>query len=687
MSDTDDIQVEASAQEIPGTLPVLPLRDTVVFPDTMIPLTIGQERSIKLIDDVLAGDRLLALVTSRDSEIEVPGPDLLYPIGTVGLAHKMIKLPDGTMRILVQGIQRVHIDKYIQEEPYLAAEISRVEDVAGESKQADALRASLLSVFSKIVALVPYLPEELEMAAANVEDPGPLAFLIASTMRIKAEDKQALLEENDVEKRMRKLIGILTRELDVLELGSKIQSDVRSEIDKGQREYFLRQQMRAIQQELGETNDQEAEITELRQKIDELKLPEEADKAARRELDRLANISPQSAEYPVIRTYLDWIVTLPWTVSSDDNLDVAHAREILDRDHYDLEKVKDRILEFLAVRKLKADLHGPILCFVGPPGVGKTSLGHSIAEAMGRKFERISVGGVRDEAEIRGHRRTYVGAMPGIIIRAMRDAGTNNPLFMIDEIDKTGADWRGDPSSALLEVLDPEQNSTFRDNAGYDAWSIAPAISWGDGRGTSLTLLTELNHLRRDGFDFGVPNLPGCQAGLGSRSVECSAGEIGRCVLTAQRERSNRRDKSGKRLAIKKVAGKVDAKCVRANSVVNGRDGTECKWGSGEANGQVGIHGSSNAIRKLVTRRRPIRHRTCIRFKTALKRKDGLVAAAQIFIAAHAPARTFHDAAGDAVEGPVLQAGDMVVASVHQAVQGHGALCHGGGSRQKSHNR
>ena len=464
MNDTDDIQIEASAQEIPGTLPVLPLRDTVVFPDTMIPLTIGQERSIKLIDDVLAGDRLLALVTSRDAEIEIPGPELLYPIGTVGLAHKMIKLPDGTMRILVQGLQRAHIDKFVQEEPYLAAEISKVEDVVGGSKQADALRASLLSVFSKIVALVPYLPEELEMAAANVEDPGPLAFLIASTMRIKAEDKQALLEENDVEKRMRMLIGILTRELDVLELGSKIQSDVRSEIDKGQREYFLRQQMRAIQQELGETNEQEAETTELRQKIDELKLPEEADKAARRELDRLANISPQSAEYPVIRTYLDWIVTLPWTVSSDDNLDVAHARGILDRDHYDLEKVKDRILEFLAVRKLKADLHGPILCFVGPPGVGKTSLGHSIAEAMGRKFERISVGGVRDEAEIRGHRRTYVGAMPGIIIRAMRDAGTNNPLFMIDEIDKTGADWRGDPSSALLEVLDPEQNVTFRDH-------------------------------------------------------------------------------------------------------------------------------------------------------------------------------------------------------------------------------
>jgi len=455
---------ENQAQDIPEILPVLPLRDTVVFPDTMIPLTIGQERSIKLIDDVLAGDRLLAMVASKDAEVETPGPDLLHPVGTVGLAHKMIKLPDGTMRILVQGLQRVRVAEFVREEPFLMARIEKIEDEARESREVDALRASLLSVFGKIVALVSYLPEELEMAAANVEEPGPLTFLIASTMRIKAEDKQELLEEDDVEQRMRKLIGILTRELDVLELGSKIQSDVRGEIDKSQREYFLRQQLKAIQQELGETDEQEAEVNELRRKIEELALPEEVDKAARRELDRLTKISPQSAEYPVIRTYLDWIITLPWSESSEDNLDVKHAREILDRDHYDLDKVKDRILEFLAVRKLKDDLHGPILCFVGPPGVGKTSLGHSIAEAMGRKFERISVGGVRDEAEIRGHRRTYVGAMPGIIIRAMRDAGTNNPLFMIDEIDKMGADWRGDPSSAMLEVLDPEQNVSFRDH-------------------------------------------------------------------------------------------------------------------------------------------------------------------------------------------------------------------------------
>jgi len=465
VSELDEVEVKVPDEsELPGELPVLPLRDTVVFPDTMIPLTVGQERSIRLIDEVLAADRLLVLVASKDAEIEVPGPDKLYSVGTVALAHKMVKLPDNTMRILVQGLQRVRITGYTAEEPYLKATIEKVEDVVVESKEVDALRANLLSVFSRIVSLVPYLPEELEMAAANVDEPGALAFLVASTMRIKTEDKQELLEEADVEQRLRKLTRILARELEVLELGSKIQSDVRSEIDKTQREYFLRQQLKAIQQELGETNEQEAEVNELRTKLDQLALPDDVRKAAEHELERLGQIQPASAEYPVIRTYLDWIVTLPWGISSDDNLDIKHAREILDRDHYDLDKVKDRILEYLAVRKLKSDLHGPILCFVGPPGVGKTSLGRSIAESMGRKFERISVGGVRDEAEIRGHRRTYVGAMPGIIIRAMRDAGTDNPLFMIDEIDKVGADWRGDPSSALLEVLDPEQNFTFRDH-------------------------------------------------------------------------------------------------------------------------------------------------------------------------------------------------------------------------------
>ena len=460
----EETPTDPDKQDIPGTLPVLPLRDTVVFPDTMIPLTIGQDRSVKLIDDVLAHNRMLMMVTSRNAELETPTPADLFEIGTVGLAHKMVKLPDGTMRILVQGLQRARTRTYVSEEPYLVADIEQIEDVAVEGVQIDALRAGLLNVFSKIVALVPYLPEELEMAAANIEEPGALAFLIASTMRIKTDEKQQLLEESNIERRLRLLTKILTQELEVLELGSKIQSDVKEEIDKSQREYFLRQQLKAIQAELGETDEQQAEVAELREKVEALNLPEEIDKAAHRELDRLSKIQSASAEYPVVRNYLDWIVSLPWSVSSDDNLDIPHARAILNRDHYDLEKVKDRILEYLSVRKLKADLHGPIICFVGPPGVGKTSLGKSIAAAMGRKFERISVGGVRDEAEIRGHRRTYVGAMPGIIVRAMRDAGTNNPLFMIDEIDKTGADWRGDPASALLEVLDPEQNFSFRDH-------------------------------------------------------------------------------------------------------------------------------------------------------------------------------------------------------------------------------
>jgi ATP-dependent Lon protease len=312
--------------------------------------------------------------------------------------------------------------------------------------------------------LVPYLPDELEMAAANIEDPAALGYFIASTMRLKTEEKQELLEEVDVSKRLRRLTTLMSRELEVLELGSKIQDQVQSEMDKSQREYVLRQQLKAIQEELGETDETQAEVNELREQIDQADLPEEVDKQARRELDRLSKLPPAAAEYGVIRTYLDWIVTLPWSVFTEDDLEIAHAREVLDEDHYDLEDVKDRILEFLAVQKLKSEVSGPILCFAGPPGVGKTSLGKSIARAMGRKFIRISVGGVRDESEIRGHRRTYVGAMPGTIIRAIRDAGSSNPVFMIDEIDKMGSDWRGDPSSAMLEVLDPEQNGTFRDH-------------------------------------------------------------------------------------------------------------------------------------------------------------------------------------------------------------------------------
>lgn len=448
----------------PKSIPILPLRDTVVFPEAIVPLAVGQSRSVKLIDHVLSGDKLVGLVAVKDPQVELPGPNDAYDIGTLSLVQKMMKSPDGTLRILVQGIRRIRVDHYLEEEPFLSAEVSNLDDLAEEGKELEALQRNLTSIYSRIVQLVPYLPEELEMAALNIENPSTLGFFIASTMRIGTEEKQQLLEEIDVARRLRHLTEIVNRELEVLELGSKIQTQVQSEMDKSQREYFLRQQLKAIKEELGEADETQAEVHELRQRLEEAEVPEAVEKQAVRELERLEKLPPAAAEYGVIRTYLDWILSLPWSTRTEDNLDLTHARSVLDEDHYDLEDVKDRILEFLAVQKLRKEQSGPILCFVGPPGVGKTSLGQSIARALGRHFIRISVGGVRDEAEIRGHRRTYVGAMPGTIIRAIRDAGSTNPVFMIDEIDKMGADFRGDPSSAMLEVLDPEQHDTFRDH-------------------------------------------------------------------------------------------------------------------------------------------------------------------------------------------------------------------------------
>ncbi len=451
-------------QPLPDALPVLPLRETVTFPDTLTPLAVGQERSIKLVNDVLSGNRMLAMVASKDPENDAPGPDDLHRVGVAGTVARMMKVPDGTLRILVQGGERIRINDYVSEQPYLVARIDAIPDVLEPSAELEALTRNVQNTFSEIIEQIPYLPEELQLAVANLDDPSALGHLIAGALRISVEEKQELLEEVDVGKRLRRLSEILTRELEVVRLGTKIQSQVESEIDKGQREFFLRQQMKAIQEELGEQDDQQAEIAELRERIEAAELPEEPRKQAERELGRLEKLPPQAAEYGVIRTYLEWLVDLPWSKQTEDDLDIKHARKILDEDHYDLEEVKDRILEYLAVRKLNPESPGPILCFVGPPGVGKTSLGKSIARALGREFERISVGGVRDEAEIRGHRRTYIGALPGTIIRALRDAGTRNPVFMIDEIDKMGADFRGDPASAMLEVLDPAQNSSFRDH-------------------------------------------------------------------------------------------------------------------------------------------------------------------------------------------------------------------------------
>jgi ATP-dependent Lon protease len=452
--------------ELPAGLPVLPLKETVVFPQSMSPLAIGQERSVKLIDDVVAGDRLLALVTSRDGSVEAPGWEDIYEVGTVAIVHKMIKVPDGTLRILVQGLERVQLLNRLDSDPYLLGEFDALPDVLHETPELEALTRNVQGLFARIIGLAPYLPEELQLAAANVDDPSALCHLVASTLRtIKTEERQEILEQVDVEQRLRTVSAILSRELEVFELGSKIQSQVQSEMEKGQREYFLRQQLKAIQQELGEDDPEQAELAELRGRVKELgELPEEAQKAVDRELARLEKLPTAAAEYGVIRTYLEWIITLPWSTFTKDNLDLDHARAVLDADHFDLEKVKDRIIEYLAVAKLRNEISGQILCFVGPPGVGKTSLGHSIARALGRKFVRLSVGGVHDESEIRGHRRTYIGAMPGSIIRSLRDAESSNPLLLIDEIDKLGSDWRGDPASAMLEVLDPEQNSTFRDH-------------------------------------------------------------------------------------------------------------------------------------------------------------------------------------------------------------------------------
>ncbi|MDX8151180.1 endopeptidase La [Patulibacter brassicae] len=462
-----EITVGGGDQPLSGVLPVLPLRDTVPVPDTMIPLAIGQERSIKLVDDVLAGDRRLVMVASREPELDTPGPEQLYEVGVVGQIARMLKVPDGTLRLLVQAGARVRVGPYEQTTPYLAAQIEEAPDTGVSdppTPELTALQRNVQETFSRIVEAVPYLPEELQLAVANIEDAVALSHLIAGSLRLSSAEKQALLEETDLSARLRRLVEILARELEVISIGSEIQSQVQSELEKGQREYVLRQQLKAIQEELGESDPVEAEVADLRDQLDALELPEAVATQADRELRRLESIPQASAEHGVIRNYLEWIVSLPWNDRTVDDLDLTHARSVLDADHFGLDPIKERILEFLAVRQLKPDARGSILCFVGPPGVGKTSLGKSIARAMGRNFERISAGGVRDEAEIRGHRRTYIGAMPGTIVRALRDAGSSNPLLMIDEIDKMGSDYRGDPSSAMLEVLDPEQNATFRDH-------------------------------------------------------------------------------------------------------------------------------------------------------------------------------------------------------------------------------
>src|SRR6266581_406738 len=511
--ENDDHQTDGEAENqsesdeehlnIPEVLPVLPLKDIVVYPFAVQPLGVGQERSIRLIDDVMRGNRLVVLVAQKSADIEQAGPQDIFEIGTVARVARMLRMPDNTVQIIVQGLERVTIGEFTQEKPYLVAHATIKPDIQENDDETEAIKRNVVQYFQRLVTLVQNVPEGVAAAALNLEEPRQVVYVISTFMQMELELRQKLLELNSVRAKLENLSSYLRHELEIFELGKKIQTSAQEEMGKVQREYLLREQLKAIQRELGEESEEQATINELHRKIDEARMPDEALKEANRELSRLEKLPTISPEYSIIRTYIELLASLPWSKSTGEKIDVPHAREVLDQDHYDLEKIKDRILEYLAVRRLKEERlaeqmqrsrematiedgietedirptqplqsqealrqinREPILCFVGPPGVGKTSLGQSIARALGRKFARMSLGGIRDEAEVRGHRRTYIGAMPGRIIQTLRRVDTNDPVIMLDEVDKVGADWRGDPSSALLEVLDPEQNYNFRDN-------------------------------------------------------------------------------------------------------------------------------------------------------------------------------------------------------------------------------
>jgi ATP-dependent Lon protease len=459
--DEEGKETRAEKFRIPQELPIIPENEIAIYPSLIVPLSTADGKALRLIDEAAAGDKLVGFFAQRPDSKEATD---LYSVGVAALIARMFKLPDGSVHVFFQGLSRIKLKGITQVEPYPKARIEVIEDKIEKTPELEALVRNLTGLFQKVVELAPNLPRELNIALLNMPDPGSLADFVAAHINLTVEERQQILEAIDVAQRIRKLTTFVNRELEVLELGSKIQSQAKEEMTKAQKEFFLREQLKAIQKELGEADERTIEINELKEKIAEAKLPPEAATEAERELDRLAKMPPAAAEYTVSRTYLDWLTNLPWSKSTEDNLDIGRASQILDEDHYDLDKVKERILDYLAVRKLKPDMKGPILCFVGPPGTGKTSVGQSIARALGRKFVRMSLGGIRDEADIRGHRRTYVGALPGRIIQGLRRAESNNPLFMLDEIDKVGADFRGDPSAALLEVLDPEQNHSFVDH-------------------------------------------------------------------------------------------------------------------------------------------------------------------------------------------------------------------------------
>ncbi len=474
-----DHNVESILANLPDELPVLPLRNMVAYPFTMLPISVGVPRSVKLVHEAMQGSRLIVLTTSHDPEFDEPTPEQVHQIGGLALIQRVVTAENNSLQLIVHVLERVRIVDWTSTDPYLKARVQVAPDVEVEGIEAEALRRSLSEVAQEVVALMPNVPNEVGDFLEQVEGNRLLVYMIAANARMDVGKRQELLELDSVNAKMRLLIDVLAQEREVLAIGQKINEETQEKLGKEQREFYLRRQLDAIRKELGEENDEAAEVENYRQKIEEAKLPKEAQEQAIRELKRMERLSSQSAEYGVIKSYLDWLVELPWNVRSEDNLDIEHARRVLDEDHYDLKDVKNRILEFLAVRKLAKDrgteaeadeaaasseTTGAILLFVGPPGVGKTSLGKSIARALGREFTRMSLGGMRDEAEIRGHRRTYIGAMPGRIIQAIKRAGTHNPVFMLDEIDKVGSDWRGDPASALLEVLDPQQNNTFRDH-------------------------------------------------------------------------------------------------------------------------------------------------------------------------------------------------------------------------------
>ncbi len=489
----DAIEASERSLDLPEELPILPLRGLVVYPQTVVPLTVGQPRSIRLIDDAVSDQRMIGLVTSKDPDLETPGPEQLYQVGTVATIHRLFRAPDGTIRLLVQGLGRFTVDEYTQTEPYIQAKITARPEVVETGLEVEALARNARDQFEHIAEMIPSIPREVVASITAITDPLQTVYTIANFQRMDLAEAQAILEMDTISDKLRRLVGILTRESEVLDLGQKIQNEARSEIEKVQRDYFLREQLKAIQKELGEGDEQTADVEDFRRKIAEANMPEEAAKQAQRELSRLSRLPTAAAEYGVIRTYLDWLTSVPWSKTTPDNLDITNARTVLDEDHYGLKDVKDRILEYLAVRKLRLERkneegaepatdrirrerEGVILCFVGPPGVGKTSLGQSIARALGRKFIRVSLGGIRDEAEIRGHRRTYIGAMPGRIIQALRRIESKNPVFMLDEIDKLSFDFHGDPGSALLEVLDPEQNLEFRDNYMEVAYDLSQVM-------------------------------------------------------------------------------------------------------------------------------------------------------------------------------------------------------------------